>query len=213
MLLVEGYRPFIRVELPDHASTYNDAENLRSKIAKRYSKSIVTLEMEKRKRFYGWIPEKNSTKTREFTYALFRFSNFQFSQSATYFIETLGFKVTDKQVRPLSKFMNELKLSPADWIEIINPIKLDTKIQRISNCQLEFSSRISSIIHKPRDAIAPLLVLSFDGEMYSNDGAFPNTLKGDFTIFIGASFWTFGKKEIKRIVLGVGDIIIPETTD
>ena len=214
MVTVEGYRPYIRVELSLNSSTRADAEALRLKIERRF-KCEVTLEMEVLKRFYGWVNVKGSTSTQKYTYALFRFSSWKQASSASYFIEKEGYLVTDKQVKPLSRFLNDLKITPSDWITLQCPTRLDNKLQRTSNCQMEFTCHVTKCVPIQNDLIAPLLVMSFDGEMYSHDGSFPSTLKGDSTIFIGASFWTYGTPitEITRFIVCVGNITIPEDTN
>lgn len=211
MVVVKGYRPSIRVELPLHASSFDDAEQIRSKIASDFrirKDNAVTLEMESLKRFYGWVPERESTSTKRFTYALLRFSTWKGASSAAYILEREGFTITDKNVKPLCKFMNDMNLTPADWIEFTQPVRLDTKFQRLSNCQMEFTCETSSVAPISNDNIAPLVICSFDGEMYSHDGSFPSVLKGDSTIYIGATFWTYGSavSSSKKFVLCVGDV-------
>jgi DNA polymerase elongation subunit (family B) len=211
MVVVKGYRPSIRVELPVHACSFDDAERIRSKIASDFrirKDNTVTLELESLKRFYGWVPERDSTSTRRFTYALLRFSTWKGASTASYILEREGFTLTDKNVKPLSKFMNDMNLTPADWIEFKQPLRLDTKFQRLSNCQMEFTCETASIFPTSNDTIAPLVICSFDGEMFSHDGSFPSVLKGDSTIYIGATFWTYGSAvtSSKKFVLCVGDI-------
>jgi DNA polymerase elongation subunit (family B) len=216
MAWVEGYRPYVRVELNEGACTANDAEALRAKISSDYrikrESPNVTLEIESLKRFYGWIPDSNdSGETKKFKYAKLRFDNWKAAQTATYALEKMGYCVTDKNVKPLSKFMNDMELVPSDWLTCTHFKLLDTKLQRISNCQIEMTTTIKCIKPAHDDAIAPLLVASFDCEMYSSDGSFPNPLKGDFVNYIGASFWKYGDKfnELTRFVLCLGNIEQP----
>jgi DNA polymerase elongation subunit (family B) len=114
--------------------------------------------------------------------------------------------VVDK-VNPNTKFFNDCELTPSDWITLTYTLE-DNTLARRSNCQMEVTCNVSTIKQCSSDAIAPILVLSFDGEMYSNDGCFPSVAKGDTTIYIGASFWTYGTPidKITRIMLGVGDV-------
>jgi len=64
-----------------------------------------------------------------------------------------------------------------------------------------------------RENIPPLLIASFDGEMYSYDGSFPNPLKGDKTIFLGISVMKYGQDKIYKYMFGEGSIQIPENQD
>ena len=218
MVIVNGYRPSVRVELPLHAATWGDAEVLRAKLAADFrirKDSTVTMDMEYLKRFYGWVPEKDTNSTRRFAYILLRFSTWRAAQVASYILERENLNVTDKNVKPLMKFMNDAALTPSDWVTFIQPERLDTKLQRMSNCQMEFSVKLGSLQPCPNDAIAPMLIVSFDGEMFSNDGAFPSVMKGDSSIYIGASFWTYGTpiSSTKRFVMCLGDIHAPEDSD
>jgi DNA polymerase elongation subunit (family B) len=207
MITASGYRPYVRVELPLGACTRNDAEALRLTVSKRL-KTLVTLELESLKRFYGWVPVKNTTETQKFTYAILRFDSLRSASLCTYILEKEGYTITDKQVKPLTRFLNEFKITPSDWISVQNPQWVDTKLQRFSNCQMECTCNVSQISFATSDIIAPLLVMSFDGEMFSHDGSFPSPLKGDFTIAIGASFWTYGTPidSIQRFVFFVGTV-------
>jgi DNA polymerase elongation subunit (family B) len=170
--------------------------------------------METLKRFYGWQPDaadKDGLKTKRYKYAKFSFSNLKSAQNAVYFLERKGWSITDKLVKPLARFMNDKNLTPADWMHVSNAECLETKLQRISNCQLEFKCNIRDISSRPRDEIAPLLIMSFDGEMYSHDGAFPCVQKGDGTIYIGANFWTYGTplSQTKKFMVCLGNVEKP----
>jgi len=213
MVIVEGYRPFVRVELPEDF-TKGDAEKMRMDLAKdfRLKNSIITLEMESLKRFYGWIPEKNSTKTKRFLYACFRFSTWKAASTATFIMEKNGMVVSDKSVKPISRFLNDSGLIPSSWASFNHVKRFDNSLQRMANTQAEFSCQYSNIVPILSDTIAPLLIMSFDGEMFSHDGDFPDVLKGDSTICIGASFSSYGRKDIKRFVLCVGDFTLGDET-
>ena len=209
MVSVKGYRPWVRIEMPD-TWTESDADNARLSLQKR-CKSTVHLSYDTLKRFYGFVPGKDGAK--KFKYAKFSFDTFEAARHAEKILENrewgYGFVVVDK-VKPVTTFMNDKGLTPSDWISL-SYTKEDTSLSRRSNCQMEVSCSIESITYLPQDAIAPLLIASFDGEMFSHDGCFPSVAKGDNTIYIGISFWTYGKSDITRIVLGVGDVQVPET--
>jgi hypothetical protein len=64
-----------------------------------------------------------------------------------------------------------------------------------------------------RDAVAPLVVASFDCEMFSHDGTFPTVGKGDLTYCVCTSFWVYGSNiatQIKRVAIFVGSVAPPE---
>ena len=208
MIMITGYRPWVRIELPE-TWTDGDAETLRGKLEKRV-KSPVFLHFDNLKRFYGFVPGKDGAK--KFRYAKFSFSTFDSAGYAMRLLENPSWglqsdcQVVDK-VKPATMFLNDLGLTPSDWIKLSYDLE-DTSISRRSNCQMEVLTDISRIRADPTDTIAPILIMSFDGEMFSNDGCFPSVVKGDNTIYIGASFWTYGTpiSSITRIMLGVGDV-------
>jgi len=221
MLVVEGYRPWVRVELQD-GWTESDADELRLELARRL-RCPVDLKLESLKRFYGWVPDTaDVSRTRRFKYAKLSFGTWLAAQRATSLLERSqldaadgkfrGLGVTDARVKPLARFLNDAALTPSDWFVVRGAHALDTSDLRVSNCQLEARCSFGSLSSAPCDAIAPLLVMSFDGEMYSHDGTFPSVLKGDATIYLGASFWVYGAppESIRRFMLCVGgDLAAP----
>lgn len=209
MVCVTGYRPWVRVEMPE-TWTDSDADNARLSLQKR-CKSSVFVTYDTLKRFYGFVPGKDGAK--KFKYAKFSFDTFEAARHAEKILENrewgYSLSVVDK-VKPVTTFMNDKGLTPSDWISL-SYTKEDTSMSRRSNCQMEVSCSLDAISYSAQDAIAPLLIASFDGEMFSHDGCFPSVAKGDSTIYIGISFWTYGQPHITRIVLGVGDVEVPDT--
>lgn len=87
----------------------------------------------------------------------------------------------------------------------------------MSNCQVEVELHVKDLTPLPPTAtIAPLVVASFDCEMFSYDGTFPTPHKGDFTCALCVSFWAYGTpiESAKRVALLVGDADarLPPTT-
>jgi DNA polymerase elongation subunit (family B) len=77
-----------------------------------------------------------------------------------------------------------------------------------SHCQLEFECDASGVAAIERDAIAPLVVASFDCEMFSHDGTFPTVGKGDLTYCVCTSFRVQGNGEkCKKVAIFVGSAL------
>lgn len=208
---LEGYKPYVRVELQSSSSPALQAEAIRAKLMKCSrikNNSTIELEIQHLKRFYGWIEDPHeANQTKKFACAIFKFNNLKSAQLASTILQREGYNVTDKGVKPLARFLNDFNITPSSWIKLTVFEKLDTKFQRISNCQAEFSSSVNSLVcDNVNDSIAPIVIASFDGEMFSHDGTFPSVLKGDETIYVGVSFWTYGTSIIQRFVLCLGDI-------
>lgn len=69
---------------------------------------------------------------------------------------------------------------------------------------------LSGSAHKalPIDKLAPLVVASFDCEMYSHDDTFPAVAKGDSTKYIGTNFRVVGRDApTVRVMQCVGDVV------
>jgi DNA polymerase elongation subunit (family B) len=214
MVVVNGYKPWIRVEIPE-GFKLSDAEKVAKDLERDYRIGQVSVKLENMKRFYGWIPDaQDSTRTRRFSFARFYFKSWNAAKAGQSILNDLRqFTVCEKTVKPAARFLNDLALCPSDWMSLEGAHLLTTDIRRMSHCQLEYSLDVSLVKASTCDLVAPLLVMSFDGEMFSNDGLFPSVLKGDDTVCIGASFLTYGSNFVTRFILMVGDVEVPADTD
>lgn len=220
--MVQNYRPWIRVEVPD---VWTDADLEKLRLSLLYSvknsntlfgNNNVEAKYEFLKRFYGFVPDsKDNNEAKKFKYARFNFSTFKSAQQATYYLNKQGLYVTEKSLKSTSRFLNDLNLCTSDWITMQNYTLFETTFQRKSNCQIELCCDITQLKYMKNDSIAPLLIASFDGEMYSNDGTFPNVNNGDNTIYIGISFWVYGTdiSNIERHVLCADILMVPPNQD
>ena len=212
MILIHGYKPWIRVEIPEHY-TLSDAERLAKDLERDFRIGSASVKLECMKRFYGWIPDpKDMTRTRRFSFAKFFFTSWSAAKAAQSILEK-RFSVCEKTVKPTARFLNDLGLTPSDWISLEGAHQQSTSLRRMSHCQLEYFMDVTSVKSQHSDSVAPLLILSFDGEMFSNDGCFPSVLKGDETVCIGASFLIYGTKQVHKFILMVGDVSVPADTD
>jgi len=226
---VKNYRPWIRVQVRDNLSE-SEVKLLKSYFEKNLAdpksgRVIVTLE--NRKKFYGWQPDSaDPSKTRTFSFAKISFDSFAEATKAANKCKPSSFNfnrernllildLVDVQIKPNSRFCNDLGITLSDWV-LLRKSK-DTTLSfaqsnwasRFSNCQIEIECDVSAIAPAPitDNRIAPLLIGSIDGEMYSDDGSFPDFLKGDNTIYIGISLWFYGSplSSIKRVMFCVSE--------
>lgn len=209
-IALRNYRPWIRVQVKDNISD-SEVSVLKAYFQKNLSKSNSTkqrvdIKIEQRKKFYGWQPDPlDDSKTRKFTFATVFFDSFVettraasrcSSGSSVPFVLDL----VDTQIKNNSKFCNDARIIMSDWaiLTLDSSCIVSTSpsnfASRFSNCQIEIEADVSllSPCESPDTKIAPLLIASIDGEMYSDDGSFPDYLKGDNTIFIGISTWVTG---------------------
>jgi len=224
---VKNYRPWIRVQVRENLSE-SEVKLLKSYFEKNLAdpksgRIIVTLE--NRKKFYGWQPDpSDASKTRTFSFAKISFDSFAEATKAANKCKPSSFNrernslildLVDVQIKPNSRFCNDLGITLSDWV-LLKKSK-DTTLSfaqsnwasRFSNCQIEIECDVSAIAPAPitDNRIAPLLIGSIDGEMYSDDGSFPDFLKGDNTIYIGISLWFYGSplSSIKRVMFCVSE--------
>lgn len=222
---VRNYRPWIRVQVREGISE-SEVTLLKTFFEKSGSgKVIVTLES--RKKFYGWQPDASDpSKTRTFTFAKISFDSFSEATKAANKCKPSSFlhaknhlilDLVDVQIKPNSRFCNDLGIVLSDWVQLKKSNENTVTFSktnwpsRFSNCQIEIEcdvSKISSALLTD-NRIAPLLIASIDGEMYSEDGTFPDFLKGDNTIYIGISLWFYGSPltSIKRFMFCVSELI------
>jgi len=91
--MVQNYRPWIRVEVPD---VWTDADLEKLRLSLLYSvknsntlfgNNNVEAKYEFLKRFYGFVPDsKDNNEAKKFKYARFNFSTFKSAQQATYYL-------------------------------------------------------------------------------------------------------------------------------
>jgi DNA polymerase elongation subunit (family B) len=215
-ICVKKYRPWIRVQVKENLSD-SEIKLLTSHFEKGCS-GTVELSIEHRKKFYGWQPDPlDTSKTRTFAFAKVSFESFlEATRAATkcksFVKPPFVLDLVDVQIKSNSRFCNDRSIVLSDWVRISSSRKLSATQweSRFSNCQIEVECDYTAITPSKSDArIAPLLLASIDGEMYSDDGSFPDYLKGDNTIFLGISLWFYGTPmtSIKRFMFCVSEPI------
>lgn len=220
---VRNYRPWIRVQVREGISE-SEVTLLKSFFEKGSGKVVVTLES--RKKFYGWQPDASDpSKTRTFTFAKISFDSFSDATKAANKCKPSSFShaknhlildLVDVQIKPNSRFCNDLGIVLSDWVQLKKSSENTVTFSktnwpsRFSNCQIEIECDVTKISPalSTDNRIAPLLIASIDGEMYSDDGTFPDFLKGDNTIYIGISLWFYGSPltSIKRFMFCVSEL-------
>lgn len=215
----KGYKPWVRIEIPD---TWQPSD---IDIWHKKAQTILgTFEIQKEnlKRFYGFVPQNSfSTQPKKFSYLKLFFSTMASAQKAYWVLQYTHeifkkIKITDTSTKWKTKCLNDLNITPSLWISLplqeknISYIcKSSETIERKSSCQYEIFCCIEDIKGlQPSvlESIPPLVIGSFDGEMFSFDGSFPNPCKGDKTIQIGLSVQRYGKQNIDRFIFGEGEI-------
>ena len=220
-LEVSGWRPWLRLEVPDGWSAL-DTEHVRTLAALvgRTDLASVVPELAQLKRLCGWTPDVRApASTRRFTYLKLSFTTLAAQRAVLKAMKSGEAKppaalrseswtLVDTQQQPRSAALNDLGLAPSAWLSA-RAVQRPAYDGCASHCQLEYTCAASEVWALELDAIPPLVLASFDCEMFSHDGTFPCVGKGDFTYCVCTSFRVHGggAPAIKRVAIFVGSAL------
>lgn len=225
-LEVQGWRPWLRLQVPDSWNA-SDTEALRALFGARLRVPVAHIDVDasRLKRLCGWQPDaRDPAATRKFSFLRVSFPRLAHLRALTRdlkagmlappaALKSAAWPLVDTQLQPRSAALNDLGLSFSGWLSARAALRSACDGQA-SHCQLEFTCDCTDIAPLERDAIAPLVLASFDCEMYSHDGTFPAVGKGDFTYCICTSFRVQGSAAPpKRVAIFVGHVAVPADSD
>ena len=202
---VDKFRPVLYYHTNDSVST------LKNKIDESLKlKGDIDAKVIKRKRTYGFHPDKDdSTSHEQIRIVEVSFPSVSKMKAACYRSgdkeppETRLPKPWEQGVDPGSMFMERNGLTPCGWFKM-KACKTITK-HKISHCTMEFEvSNPKNIQPVDLDKIAPILIASYDFEMYSETRGFPMAdRQGDHIAIIGVAFWRLGTpvEDTKTVLL------------
>jgi DNA polymerase elongation subunit (family B) len=110
------------------------------------------------------------------------------------------------------KFCDQYKIVPSGWVEMS---EYSVPSGYISHSQIECITSVNAIKPTDNPSIAPLLMASVDGEMYtSNPRTFPNPLKADnYIITIGVVLCRTNSTDMERFVFCLKDTDEKQVTE
>ncbi len=215
---VMNFQPYFYIDLPEILQDEKNFEYfmniLKVKVGEWHSGGLVSAEIVKKKRFYGFTNNE-----------LFHFAKLTFHSTTAYngfktklqkekiylarFKEEFDFstRLCETKVKSMLRFFHTQNIDPAGWMKI--PYKKYTRNVGVSDdkydlsnkhsrCQIEVNCDYSNVEKVAKNTIGPLLVASYDIECVSEDGSFPKASKSlDPVIQIGTTVYEFGKKECK----------------
>jgi len=145
-----------------------------------YSKDIISLEIVKRKDFYGF----NNNKL--FKFVKITFQNTMVMNKTNQIIKDgivlksvnlnrpITFKIYESNISPFIRFIHTKELKAAGWVKIpANKYTINRFQDKTSQCQIDVDINFNDIQPIENNAIAPLLIASFDIECSSSHGDFP----------------------------------------
>lgn len=129
-----------------------------------------------------------------------------------------GFRCTlypnmwETNVDHITKFCDQTRIVPSGWVEM-NHYTRPTGF--ISHCQIECMTNTAQIRAIERHSIAPLLMASVDGEMYSSKASsFPNPLRSNnYVITIGVVLCRTNSTDMERFVFCLRSVDKTQITD
>jgi DNA polymerase elongation subunit (family B) len=204
---ITGFQPYFFFKIPEDWTDikFRDFKNAIIRMVDDNNKDgIVKANIIKKKEFYGF------TNNELFKYGIFVFKN----QSAYHsflkifrekritlkkYNEEYDFskKVYETKVSALLRFFHVRDIDPSGWLRI-PAAKYKKNMPSKSRSQIDIEINYNDIYKHEYNAIAKILVASFDIECCSEDGSFPKfDKKNDPVIQIGTTVYTFGENDCK----------------
>ncbi len=202
--IVTDFQPFFYIKIPEHwkMSKLDALIKYITRPLKKYSAStLLSYTIEKKKQLLGFTADKL------FTYAKLSFLNlYGFYAFSKIFDEEIDlsevlpkegvikFEKYETNIDSILRCMHIRDLQSTGWIKISHS-KINYCDEQISRCNIEFTTSYTNLFPYEKTSIAPLKIISFDLECYSEDGcSFPNAEnEKDAIIAIGNTFTEYGQ--------------------
>ena len=169
-----------KVKLTDGIKFELDKDAKKKRQFNSYSKDIISLERVKRKDFYGF----NNNKL--FNFIKITFENTMAMNKTNQIVKDgivlksvnnnlpIKFKIYESNISPFIRFIHTKELNAAGWVKIpANKYTINRSQDRTSQCQIDIDINFNDIQPIQNNAIAPMLIASFDIECSSSHGDFP----------------------------------------
>lgn len=167
------------------------------------SKEIPIIKLVEKEIAYGYLPDPNH----RFIYMRINSSRAFYTMKKYFKEELKGIRIDtyNQKLSPILSLMHRENFSASGWIEI--PFK---KLKPLEEVRVDYPYSLEDskyITKMDYDLIPPLKILSWDIEVYSASGEFPEAhKKEDSVIQIGYSTMKYGTDEpLKKKVLVVGE--------
>jgi len=192
-VVIDDWRPWIRV-----LNTFSQSP-IRSMINTRALYLIDEIKDEEPiRKLYGWEPDENLNSKR-YPAAKLYFTNLFAAKKIEDLLTPL--KACDVLQKPKTRFLNDIGLAPCSWFQLDECIETSTPITRSSR---EYHVSFKQIKAFDCDDIPRLTIASFDCEMSSIDGQFPNPYRGDTVFCISTTFATYPESKTENVSLYLG---------
>lgn len=176
---ISGHTPYFYVEIPDAWNKEHVAKlvaSMKKRMMWCHRDAIKGAKIVKRKKMAGF----NNNK-------VFKFVEFSFytRQAMQHFIRkmeepvklpgqnvAITLKAWESNIDPLLRFFHDRDLEPAGWITLLRKTYEIPDFNK-TLCQISVETRSHHVVRFENQAVAPLLIASFDIEAGSSHGDFP----------------------------------------
>jgi len=204
---IHGFKPYFFFKIPDDwtDSKFTEFKNAVIHMVDDNNKDgLVKANIINKKEFYGF------TNNELFKYGIFVLKNQSayhsflkiFREKKIYLKKSneeydFSKKIYETKVSALLRFFHVRDIDPSGWLKI-PASKYKRNMPSQSRTQIDISINFNDIYKHEYNAIAKILVASFDIECCSEDGSFPKfDKKNDPVIQIGTTVYTFGETDCK----------------
>ena len=187
-----AFEPFLYIEINQKWSKYDIQEYINTRISKDNKEDLINFNVVRKQKFYGFTNDK------EFSFVKITFRT-KASFKNAYFVAKKGnMNVYEANIEPLLKFIHLQNIDTTGYVKIQQEDYINEK-HKISTCDHEiFVKNWKNIQNSNKDKISPIVIASFDIEVYSENGSFPDP-KSDKNycpvIQISTTFQKYGQKE------------------
>ena len=188
------YNPFFYIQIPK-AWKQSDIDIFVSSLSKKMGSAIIrSTKKVKKKKFYGF------TNLEIFSFLKLSFDTKQAMTRCVYIFKNGRMKINNKMctlyesnIEPWMKFCHQKDIETAGWISFNNGSLCKVQDFRV---EYEFDVKSADIYPVAIPRIAPFIQASFDIEVYSHDGSFPDPKVDECVIFqIATTFQRYGEPE------------------
>ena len=219
---IMGFTPYFYIRLPnewDNSSVgeikiklgileewLKSREN--TKLWSQYKQSLLRIDYIKSKKAEGFIYDFDKNEIKKFNFARLVFNNSESMKKYSYFFEKnpipvlynfskkpIIFKLYESNFLPMLRCFHIKKISGCSWISIDNEnYRKIKKLKKESYCDIEISVNWEYLNPIKKDFNAPFKIASFDIEVFSHDGQFPQAHRElDQIIQIGVTYTRLGE--------------------
>ena len=188
-VIIDDFRPYFYIKIDNNwgkSTVKSFIYNIKEKIGKYYSKSIVHYEVVYKHTLYGFDNYKKHKFIKIYfkSYSTYRKLKSLFQQYVDgtmklkpYIFRNNECNIYEANIPPLLRFFHERELSPSGWVQVVDEDDANEPDEFTSHCKYECVCSYKSIKPLDKEVGVPYNICSFDIEASSSHGDFPVPIK------------------------------------